>query len=368
MKKCIYTFSFFFSLCLLSGCSSVKSILDEVALVQAVGYDLKEDGQIEGIFVIPTYRPNNETVVEKYVASANTSKGIRRKVSAMAEKPIVAGQLRIALYSEDLAKKGIIGIVDTLYRDPSIGNRMNLAIVSGDMKKFLLKDYSNRESVASYLQNLMNHNIEKETLPSQNLHLFLYRHYSDGQDPFMPIFKQEDNHIKVSGLALFKEDKYKFSIPIKKGFMFKLLLEGYKSGKYELTLPSKEDEEKKEYAVIENLNSSTNYFMEEKNSKVKFTINIKLRGQINEYSGKLNMEKGETLKLIEKQLEEEIAKQSEKLIKKFQEEEVDPIGFGKKYRSKTYNWDSKKFYEKIYKNMEVNVKANVKIIQTGIVE
>ncbi|OZM57165.1 hypothetical protein CIB95_06765 [Lottiidibacillus patelloidae] len=356
---------FFLSLILLTSCSE-KRILDEVGLIQIVAYDITDDEKIKGIFVVPNYRPDNEIIVEKYEAVANTSKGIRRKISAMTEKPIVAGQLRVALYSEELAKKGLISIVDTLYRDPSIGNRMNLAIVKGDMKELIMTDYSDRESVAAYIQNLIRHNIDKETLPTQSLHLFLYRYYSDGQDPFMPIIQKNESHIEVTDIAIFNEDKFGMSIPLKKGFMFKLLLEGYKSGKYELILNGSEEE--KEYAVIENLNSSTTYFMEKKDGTIKFKINVKMKGQINEYSGKLNMEMKKTLKKIEKQLAEEIEEESIALIKSFQEEKVDPIGFGKKYRSKTYNWDSKKFYDEIYPKIKFDVKVNVQIIETGIVE
>jgi spore germination protein len=367
MKRISLFVPLFLSLLILCSCSE-KHILDEVGLVQAIGYDLTEDEKIEGIFIVPRYLPNHETVVQKFVEVSDTSKGIRRKVSSMTESPLVAGQLRVALYSEELAKKGIITIIDTLYRDPSIGNRMNLAIVRGDIKEMLLSDYSNRESVASYLQNLIQHNIEKETLSTQNLHLFLYRHYSDGQDAFMPIIQKEKNHIKVIDIGIFRDDKLAVSIPLKEGFMFKLLLEGYKSGKYELKLKSEEEEEKDTFAVIENLSSSSTYYLYKKKTGVKFKIKLKMKGQINEYSGKLNMEKNKTLKYIEKELEKEIRKESMALIKKFQKEKVDPIGFGNKYRSKTYNWNSKKFYEKIYPNMEVDVEVDVKIIETGVVE
>jgi spore germination protein len=344
-----------------------RQILDEIGLLQAVGYDLGEEENIDAVFILPIYRADGETVVQKYEASGNTSKSIRRKISAMSEDPIVAGQLRVALYNEELAKKGLLPIIDTLYRDASIGNRMNLSIVRGSVKDILLSDYSDRESVAIYIQKLILHNIKKETLPSQNLHLFLYRLYSDGQDPFMPILVRERDHIKISEIAFFKKDKLVHSIPLRRGFIFKLLLEGYSSGKYELSLPAK-GTDKKDFVIIEKLGSSATYYLDKAESKPKFRINIKIKGQINEYSGKLNMAEPKTIKMIQSELQKELEKNSEKLINEFIEHKIDPLGFGSKYRSKTYDWDPKEFKEKLYPKMEVEVNVNVKIISTGVVE
>jgi spore germination protein len=358
------------SICIpiISGCAERK-VLEEVGLIQAVGYDLTDEGKLEGTFIVPIFRATNEATVQKYSAVANTSKGIRRKINSMTEKPLQAGQIRIALYSENLAKQGIINVVDTLYRDPSIGNRMNLGIVRGETKDILTKDYPNRESVASYLQELMIHNIKNETLPSQNLHLFLYRLYNDGQDPFMPIFKHTNgNHIKIEKIGLFKEDKLEHEISLEKGFLLKLMLEGYKSGKYELTLDKQEEDDKATFVVVENLNSNSVYYLKKMSPYPKFYIKIKMKGQINEYSGKLNMESSNTIKEIEKQLEKKIEEDAIILIRELQDKGVDPIGFGKKYRSKTRDWDPKEFKEKLYPKMEVDVSVEIKIIESGIVE
>jgi spore germination protein len=66
-------------------------------------------------------------------------------------------------------------------------------------------------------------------------------------------------------------------------------------------------------------------------------------------------------------MEQDIKEQAEIMIKKFQVLKVDPLGLGEQVRSRTRNWDEKK-WNNMYPTIHVKVKLDVEIIESGVVE
>lgn len=361
----------------ISGCAQQK-IVDDVSLIRGVSYDKSEDKNILIKVAVPIFKSEKSTAVDFYTSVADTSKGGKFKINLESPRAFVSGQLAVALYGKSLAEDGVIDYIDTLHRDPSIGNRIKLGVVEGEASDLLSEELVKvGMRPGAYLANLIEQNEQVETLPKTNLHIFLYSYYSDGKDPILPLIKKDKQHAEISGLALFKDDQYVEKIPMKKAYILRLFSnEGFRSGTFEVILDNEKEEEEKDkeetqdedhIAVIENVKSSMRLDIIKEESIPTFVFKVQIKGLIKEYTGHLNTENEKRLKKIKKELEEKIVTESIETIKQLQKLEIDPIGLGEKYRSTTRDWNPDQ-WEDLYPQVKIKVEANVTIVQSGVVE
>jgi spore germination protein len=343
---------------LMAGCVE-KEIIDDVNIEMGIGYDVKEGDQLEGTIMIPVFNPDKKIGNFTFSATASSARDLFQEVQRKSAQPVVTGSLEIAVFGEEMAKKGVIELIDSFERDASIGARVYLAVGEGNAKDILSGTYGNRGN-AVHLSDLIKQNTDKRNLPKTNLHLFLFDHYQKGKDPYMPILKKlEAEIIDIVGVALFKDDKMVHTIPADKMFFFKLLTDKFSQGSFKIKV-----REEEEQAAIRDLDSK-NKFKLTKRDPYSITVEIKIEGIIREYTGQ--MLTPAMIKKIEKELENTVNEECSTLIADFQGHGVDPIGFGHFIKSKTRGFDFKK-WEDDYKNLTVHVKTDAKITEVGIVE
>ncbi|NKE07152.1 Ger(x)C family spore germination protein [Mesobacillus selenatarsenatis] len=341
---------------ILSGCVE-KEIIDDVNIEMGVGYDMVEDGKIEGTIMIPIFNPDKKIGNFTYSAKATSSRDLIQEVQRKSAQPIVTGSLEIALFGEEIAKKGISEFSDAFQRDASIGAGVYFAVADESAKSILSGTYGNRGN-AVHLSQLIEHNMETRNLPVTNMHRYLFDLYQEGKDPHLPILKKvEPEIIDIVGIALFHEDKMVTELPTEKMFFFKLLTDKFSEGAYKLEVD-------KETVVIKDLDSKHKYKLI-KRDPYTVTIELKIKGLIREYTGEIVTPA--IIKKIEKEFEYQVNQESSAMIKDFQERGIDPLGLGHFIKSKTRGFDFKR-WEDEYKNLTVNVKTDVIITEVGIVE
>nr|MDP5194131.1 Ger(x)C family spore germination C-terminal domain-containing protein [Neobacillus sp. 179.-C4.2 HS] len=192
--------------------------------------------------------------------------------------PLVSGQLRVALYGKNLTKKGINDFVDTLHRDPSIGSIVQMAIVDGNTNElYKMKKYKN-ENVSVHIQELLEQNMKMGLLPETNLQSFLFQFFQIGQDPYLPLVKKEADNIRITGVAMFKDDRYVTSIPLKDFFVFKTLVDKKSKGLRQFILANRDK------VVLETINSNAKYKVNIVHGRPEFTINLKLKTKLQEFA------------------------------------------------------------------------------------
>ncbi|MFB5660474.1 Ger(x)C family spore germination protein [Alteribacillus sp. HJP-4] len=363
MKKIITCF--LLSLLIVTPGCVQPEIIDEVELIHALGYDWAGEDMVEGSVSIPLFQEEQELPMAKgsmaksatITTTSHTSKDLRVELSARSPKTFNSSKLSVVMYNDELAERGIMRLVDTLRRDPVVGRRIYLCVVNGNVKQLLTTQSPLEDEVSSYLSSLIDQNIESQGLPTTNLHVFLYRYYGRGMDPYLPIIEKVNDQIELKGLAIMKEDKLVSTINLKDAFVFKMLVERFKRGMYEVNLG------KHEFATIQNLQAHSTYKIKRGNQTPVISVNLDMKGFINEYSGeKLTPSK---VKQIKKKVKREIQQNAEKLIKEFQEQEVDPIGFGDQVKTRTRQWDEKNWNEK-YPDLDIQVTTNVQIVHSGV--
>lgn len=350
-----------FLILLLSGCNFLPTnIVNEIDMSQGVGYDLDEKSNIKGTIVFPIFKKDKTSTTEVRAAIGKSSKEIRTILNNETRYPLVSGQLRVALYGKEIAKKGINDFVDTLQRDPAIGSLVQMAIVDGDSNKlFKMKKYKN-ENVSIHIQDLLEHNMKFGLLPPTNLQTFLFQYFQIGQDPYLPLIKKENDNIMITGMAIFKDDQYATSIPMKDFFIFKALVDKKNIGLRQFILANHDK------VVLETISSNAKYKVKIVHGRPDFTINLKMKAKLQEFAPSEKQRQSFDKKKYEKKVEQQLEKSALAIVTQFQKHKVDPLGLGAKYKEHFREFNEKQ-WKQYYPNVKIHVNADLEIVQTGSV-
>ncbi|MCY7625205.1 Ger(x)C family spore germination protein [Bacillus safensis] len=350
---------------LLTSCAQPR-LLDELNISQAAGFDLMEDGEMKGFFVFPVFKSEEQGSYQILSAKSNTISNIQFLVSEKSPFPVVMGQVLVILVSEKLAKEvGMIDLMNYIYRDPIIGSRQVFAIVGGEVEELLYTKMNQTNlNIGVYLSDLLAQNMRNGNEPVTNQHIFMNQMMAKGVDAYLPYIKRTSNAIKVSGVALFDQEKMVGHIPGEDTFTFKAMIENHKNGIYEFQLHDRA----KTNVVIENIKSHVSYQIKPTKNLTKkphITIDIKLKGELKEFMKSKRIDKPNILDQVEKEVEKRITQQGEDLVQSFKKQNIDPLGLGLRYRSKDKAMTPEKWQD-IYPDVNVKVKCRMKIVQTGV--
>ncbi|MFC3884876.1 Ger(x)C family spore germination protein [Bacillus songklensis] len=350
-----------FIVIVLAGCTPSASI-ENIQLVQTLGVDEAGENKVRATAATTIFTQGQQgasSKTETFTSVSHIMKDVQRILQGQSPKPIRLGKMKVVLFDEELARRGLFPFVDALGRDPRIGRLLYLLIVEEDTKKLLEGNYPSSSNVSEYLLEMMEHNM-KQNVPHFNIHDFFYTYDGKGMDPFLPLIKKNKDKIEITGLALFDDDKYVDSISFRDSFVFKMLLENFQNGLYEVE--AGEDG----YLEIETIKSKVKYEIKNGNDHPRISIYVKMQGFIEDEIG-VNLKGNRNLQEIEKKTAKDLEKKSLNMIRKFQEKGIDPLRFGSRVKYVTRNWSEEK-WEGQYPSTDFRVNVDVKIIQKGILE
>ncbi|WP_077619283.1 Ger(x)C family spore germination protein [Bacillus sinesaloumensis] len=337
-----------------------QEIIDEVNIVAAVGIDRAEGQKVRGTAVIPVFKADKSIENTSFTDESVLAKEIMNVLQKKAADPLVTGGIRVALYEDELAKKGILRYVDALQRDASIGSKLLLAIVEGKTSEVLEKNLGNR-GTGEYLSTIIENNMNKRDVPNSDLHIFMFRHYAKGMDPYLPIIKLlDDDKVEIVGIGLFQDGRLVSQIPEPELFFFKSMVQNYGEGSYTLSLKGSDD-----FASIKRISTKRKVLVEEVDGVPKVNISIKFRGVLSEYSGQRTNPK--IISQIINELETTIKEKCEEMLGSFQKMNIDPVGLGYMARHSLRDFDNEQ-WEVDYPSIKVEVHSKVILTETGIIE
>ncbi|GGI15577.1 Ger(x)C family spore germination protein [Gottfriedia solisilvae] len=341
----------------LCGCSNE---VNKIRIVHTIGYD-KEGEKIKGTIVSPNFiggiPPKSETLKD----TSETNNDILFGINNQSNYTIQVGQLRTVLFGMSYAKEDIGKTIRSLVNNPDIGRTLNLAITEQEAEE-IIKATEKKDSL--YIYNMINQNIKTGNIPNSNLHTFLCSYYSKWEDSFIPYLRTKGkNEVMIGGLTLLKNGKYVMNLNIDQSFIFTIINTDASSGMHLFPIYEKD---KKDLILLQNINSKVKYSVVK--SKIPTVhIKVKLNGMIKDYPEWINLENKPNVQLVEKQIEENIKKEAEKLIRQLQENNVDSLGIGSFIRSRWRNW-SLDDYRSTYQKMNITVNVDTTILYSGIGE
>ncbi|WP_158735295.1 Ger(x)C family spore germination protein [Alteribacillus sp. YIM 98480] len=354
-------------LILLTGCLDTQ-IIDEILLIQTVGIDKHEENKLKYTVTYPFFLEQGEEStlnMEQLSVISETTEEARSLLNTRAQQPLRYGQVRVIMFGKEVAEEGLEKYVKSFYRNPRIGSQIFLSLAEGKTEEILRLKGEKQQRIGMYFSDLIEQNIEFENIPETNMHLFLFDLYSDGKDAILPLITKEGEEPKLIGTALFDFDRYIDNIDLNETYIFKQLRDGSEGGTSQFMV---EHEGKKEYVVIENVFTDVQYKEKKRTPYPEYDIQVEIQGEITDNTGNIDLNDSNQVTKIEESVGKQIKTESEKLIKRFQELKVDPLGFGEKYRSKTRNWKPNEWKENIYPQTKSNVKVDLEILQSGAIE
>ncbi|MEK4536658.1 Ger(x)C family spore germination protein [Peribacillus sp. FSL K6-1552] len=355
-----YLFWSIFTLILLFNYSIETKILEDIQHVSAIGYDYVDEDRMKGTAAAPFYPAGLDVqpLNAFFTAVGHTVLDILQKQQMESQRRLATGRLQNFLISKDLAKHGVAELTDPLGRSTDIGRDVYMAVVDGSVEELLTFKYPNAPTSAQYLSDFMERNL-KDIVPQPTVHAFLDQYDGFAQDPFLPIIGKKDDHIQYKGLALFKDDLYVGELSNKDSYVFKLFYEKTKTGAYEISFKNKK------YIATENIRSKVKYKVSGSQDNPRVSVHVSLIGEVKDASSVLM--KGNTMKEVEQEWSKETTKRAEKMMRKFQELKIDPLGIGEKVRSHFRNFDKEAWKDR-YPTVPVEFDMKVRIVNTGITE
>lgn len=265
-------------------------------------------------------------------------------------REIKSGQLRMVLINKNLAKKGILTLIDTLLNDPDISQRLYVAVVEGSFEDYIKGQISKQADLDFFLYRMFKHYEDRHQgeMSIVNLHEFKNRLYSPYTDPFLPVFKVGKDNFKYKGTAFFQEDKLVGSIDKLYDQIFQLISNDYYLKN--LSIP--------DLAVsIGQVRSKTQIHFNKDFSAMSIQVN--LQGRIEEYRGDKNMSITEDYLSLNEEIETFLEKHTIMFLNQLQKWNVDPIGVGKLTLRPFSRPISNKEWSSYWPRMKINVEYRI---------
>ncbi|GMA98856.1 germination protein [Pelosinus sp. IPA-1] len=302
-------------------------------------------------------------------------------ISKQFDRVAFFAHVKVLVISEQLAKEGLLPILDFFIRNSTMRNLVWLIIAKdGNAKEILTINHGIENVQATYLDNIIKNKGENSEVSTADLLTYLKGITSESnpisgvmemvEHPTMPTKEKKDvttQGIKLSGTAVFKKDKLV-------GYLDNMETRGlnWVTGKVKNTIiniPS--PNEKGKLIAIAITKASSKIIPEMREGKISFIIDVNVEGNIAEQQDSGNyfkyLDSFATLEEIQKDM---IEKDIQTTIDKVQTKlGSDILGFGSIY-SKKYpqEWKGiKDDWDTIFPTVSYEVKVDARLRNLGLI-
>lgn len=369
-------------LAILSGCWD-RTELKQLGIAVGVAVD-KDADTGNYIFSSLMLRPaafsaqSNSTSrsFEKVVTNGKTIFEAIRKVNLEFDRIGFYGHNKIILISEELAKGGIMPILDSFQRGKEFREYVYICIVKNAEASEILDSTASAVTIlpAIHLRNLVDHTDIQFSSAKIDILNFYKQALASGIAPVVGVLEFEEDkfskkHVKISGGGVFNKDKLV-------GYLNEKETRGYRWGKGEvktavISVPSPVDEERFDTVEVRNVKSKIKPTI--KGDEISFTISVSGEGIIAEQQSTATFESPTERLNYSRKMEEKMKKIIEKEIKTAMEKaqkklKSDIFGFGNALNQedpKTWNKVKKDWTER-FTEVPYTVSVNFSVKTTGL--
>lgn len=382
-KRILLCLIFLFMISFSTGCWSSRE-LDKLSIVQAIGIDQGENGQIRltAEILIPSKikspgasggGSSGGKVVWVLKSTGETVFDALRNATFESDRKLYLSFNKIIVIGEEAAKEGIAPFLDFFARDHEIRGLAYIFIARGKVED-IMEASTDQEAVTS---KVMENLAENTSVTSKAVKVHFYELQSTlaskTSDPFLTgieIIKQQKNDqekklLRLNDTAIFDQDRLIgwFNGKETRGLLW--VLGEVKSGIIVVPSPGQETEK----VSIEILNASSEIKPEIINGKLVITVKIKENASIGEQmSANANADQPEIFRELEKRQAAAIKEEINAALEKGQKEwGVDIFKFGEEvHRKFPKEWQElKENWDEEIKNIEVHVEVEAKLRMFG---
>lgn len=346
---------------LIAGVS--REPVEKLAISSAIGYDLEENSQGVKIRSVTASRyliTENKVESMNITARAKTTTEVREEIQRKVDKKVLLGLEKVYIIGDNYARQGISDIIDNFFRNPDVRDSTLLCVCEGkaeDIMNIKIKGYA---SAGDYIEGLIKYSKVLNFFPDNYKLIDAYlRIDEEGRNLVLPYITIVDNMIEISGLGLFKGEKMVGVVPLSNVKELNLLRENNLTG----IIVIQESSDK--YLTL-NGKSKRKVKCYKKNGKYKFSINLKITGDIivNEYERML-VNKPDKKKEVEAKLEGSLEKELHAYVESLKSEyKVDSLELGRVAAAK-YGRDTGVDWNEVISDSAIDVNVSIRIARFG---
>lgn len=353
----------------MAGCG-YKDI-DKRFFAVSIGIDFNEDNEekpykITLALAVPSTKiePKSAITQIESIEAVNISEGLRQ-IKTKLDKELDLGHCKVIILGESLANHDVTELVYWIARRRDVQNIAALAIGKPTAEKIV----STQPESDRFSGNTLNFFFSGDTTESSYVYITTFtemfkRLKEPGLDPILPIISAEDDSTYiVNSVALLDKQKVKLVLSPRETQLFNQLVGHlhrnsiYGSYEYEsLTM------------TINNLRKT--YKINEMVAQPEINMNIKQDVIIEELPSDLNDDKNISYSQLMEKMQQQYSQESIALFEKIREAELDPMGFGLRYRAKhpLLIEQYEEIWPSLYKEIAFNVHTKMDLKSTGLLK
>jgi spore germination protein KC len=346
----------------LGGCG-FKDI-EKRFFVVSIGVDLAEDGPKKYLISLKLAIPAvNDKPSEFIIVSqeADTITEAVRIIKTKVDKEIDFGHAKVIVFGNDIVNQNMppnLYYWFTRRRDiqkiawVTIGKPNALAVLKVKPK------FEEHPSNALFL-SLGGEGSETAYLMSEFLFDMKKKFKEKGLDPILPIIEAKKDIFIINTVGLFNKKRMKLRLGPEETKLLNYFTKNGRKGAVQVT------QDKKTFLIdVQKVKIKYKiYTLKGKTPFIKVTAD--LTGRIEEANFPVENDR---ISSYERAAEHIFSKELKKLLVKIQKADVDPIGFGLRYRAHHFNKDDWENWTRIYPEIDFKVQAKVQIEDTGLIE
>lgn len=345
--------------------------IDKRLFVSAIGIDppeVIEEGYKVTLKIALPFGAIKESTKPSYAYLSRESASIGeaiRMLETHLDKIVELGHMKAIIVHEDMVSEHIKTVMDYFIRR---GDIQLISYIAGarPSAETILKVEPATEAPASVALFNFFGGTANESPYIVTTYLFQLRRdrLAKGKNAVIPLIEtsEQQDQLIVNHALVVRDRKEPIELSSSETNYFNSLLNGatgfsfqVKSGHADLLLDIKQS--KMKYSFVYGPDGVT---------PVAMDIQIKMKGVIGESNDRLALSK---LDDYNQMASEEVRKKTVSLLKRMQEEQIDPFGFGLRFRAtRLHHEDVMDRWEAAYPTMEFRVTANVALQTTGAIE
>ncbi|MDF2592139.1 MAG: gerAC1 [Clostridia bacterium] len=355
---------------LLSGCWDQR-VFEQVGFTLSYGIEESQDGKLLITSAYPVIGGVEKGSVDIITTKSSLTRGGRNNMRLMTPKLIEGGKVQQVLISDSLAKKGIHDLLEIFQRDVTLPAIAFVVITEGSPGELLKKanEFKSKPRVSFYIYQLLENNVKLSNIPNTKVFDFDINFFAPGLDPIVPMVKVEDEQIKITGCALFSDDKMSGRLNNKESNLLIGLMNQLNNSDFIFSDPKFADKDGDKQGV------AVTMFKPKRKISINFDeegipsveINMKYKCNIDEFEWDDTMDPKVQTDL-EKTFGDNLTTMSNEIIKKLQTVNCDPIGIGDMIRAKYYDYWKSIDWKEMYPKADIKVSTKVEIGNVGIIK
>ncbi len=356
----------------LIGCWDQK-IYEKVGFILVVGIESSKEKHKKLLVTYsnPAIGLGKRNQTELTSQEADSLRQAREISRTKTSRPLEAGKIQQVLISKELAEKGEIhNLISIFSSDPLSPTLAFLIIVDGSPYELCEKslEFPDKPRIGMYLNQLFEAAIKDSKAPETRIYNFDTEYYAEGLDSIAPMIKLESTTVKIAGSALFSRDKMVGNIDVKQTILMLAMMNKLKNtAEYIFRVPNIEEAHSGVRDGVAASIKKTKRKIDVSIDKDKPIVNIQLKfkGFIDEYRWD-DLDKEKKYRELESEMAEELKNECLNIVKYTQAVGSDPLGIGDIVRAKHSDYWKKVDWKEAYKTAQINIDVKFEIASHGL--